>query len=51
MYAGYLKDLGIKRLYLNHCTNERGIDRMRVTLGIDGVKDFFGGQTLEFDLL
>ncbi len=51
VYAGYLKDLGIKRLYLNHCTNERGIDRMRVTLGIDGVKDFFGGQTLEFDLL
>ena len=39
VYAGYLKDLGIKRLYLNHCTNERGIDRMRVTLGIDGVKD------------
>lgn len=51
VYAQYLQEEDIRRLYLNHCTNERGINRMRVTLGLDGVKDFFGGQTLEFDLL
>lgn len=50
VYAHYLKDSGCK-LYLNHCTDARGINRMRVTLGLDGVKDFFGGQTMDLQLL
>lgn len=39
-------------IYLNHCTTDRGINRVRADLGLDAVRDFYVGQTVEVnDLL
>lgn len=51
LYADYLKTVGCSQLYLNHCTGEKGINRMRVTLGLRGINDFFVGQSISFKLL
>ncbi|MDD3233014.1 MAG: MBL fold metallo-hydrolase [Candidatus Methanomethylophilus sp.] len=48
--AQVFESCGCKRLYLNHCTAVEGTNRMRVTLGLHGVKDFYAGMTLSFDL-
>ena len=51
LYAQYLKDVDCRRLYLNHCTGVNGINRMRVTLGLKGINDFYAGQSIEFNLV
>ncbi len=48
--AQALEGCGCRQLYLNHCTAVEGTGRMRVTLGIDGVKDFYVGMSLTFKL-
>ena len=36
------------KLYLNGCTTPEGIQKLRVSLSKDGVKDFFVGDVLTF---
>ncbi|MCQ2070802.1 MAG: MBL fold metallo-hydrolase [archaeon] len=50
LYAQYLLDIGCKDLYLNHCTDLYGINRIRITVGLDGVHDFYAGESKEFEL-
>lgn len=51
IYAEYLKNIGCKHLYLNHCTGVFGIGRLRVTLGLHDVNDFYVGQTVSFRVI
>ncbi len=51
IYAEYLKTIGCKHLYLNHCTGVFGIGRLRVTLGLHDVNDFYVGQTVSFRVI
>ena len=39
----------IEKLYLNHCTGKKAIDRLRTNLGSDIVSSFHVGSTLEFE--
>ena len=48
LYAEYLQTIGCRHLYLNHCTGEIGIGRLRVTLGLKGVNSFYVGQSVDF---
>ncbi len=48
LYADYLQSIGCRQLYLNHCTGVIGIGRLRATLGLKGVNDFYVGQSLTF---
>ncbi len=48
LYAEYLQTVGCRQLYLNHCTGPVGIGRLRVTLGLNGVNDFYAGQSVTF---
>ena len=48
--AAFLRDSGCRDIRINHCAKPIGINRMRVTLGLDGVKDFFVGESAEFPL-
>lgn len=48
LYAEYLQTSGCRQLYLNHCTGPVGIGRLRATLGLNGVNDFYAGQSLSF---
>ncbi len=48
LYAEYLQTAGCRQLYLNHCTGAAGIGRLRVTLGLKGVNDFYAGQSVTF---
>ena len=48
LYAEYLQTIGCRQLYLNHCTGDIGIGRLRATLGIKGVNNFYVGQSLDF---
>ena len=50
LYAEYLQNTGCRSLYLNHCTGITGINRLRVTLGLKGVNDFYTGQSLTFQI-
>lgn len=50
LYADYVQKIGCKELYLNHCTCDKGIGRMRVTLGLNGVHEFYVGQSREYPL-
>ncbi|MDR3206528.1 MAG: MBL fold metallo-hydrolase [Candidatus Methanoplasma sp.] len=38
---------GCRDLHLNHCTGQFGITRLRVNLGLAGVKDFYVGESIE----
>lgn len=51
VYAEYLKTIGCRHLYLNHCTGVFGIGRMRVTLGLRGINDFYAGQSVTFRVI
>ena len=51
VYAEYLKNNGCRHLYLNHCTGVFGIGRLRVTLGLHGVNDFYAGQSVTFRII
>ncbi|MCQ2078525.1 MAG: MBL fold metallo-hydrolase [archaeon] len=51
LYAEYLQKAGCRTLYLNHCTGLAGIGRLRVTLGLNGVNDFYVGQSMSFNVL
>ncbi|MDI3483136.1 MAG: 7,8-dihydropterin-6-yl-methyl-4-(beta-D-ribofuranosyl)aminobenzene 5-phosphate synthase [Candidatus Methanomethylophilaceae archaeon] len=42
-------DFDSPKLYLNHCTGEKAITRMRHNLGLHGVTDFLAGDSLEFN--
>ena len=48
IYAEYLQTIGCRQLYLNHCTGEVGINRLRITLGLHGVNSFYVGQSLTY---
>lgn len=48
--ASFLRDSGCRDIRINHCAKAIGINRMRVTLTLDGVKDFFVGDSVEFPL-
>ena len=48
LYAEYLQTVGCRQLYLNHCTALVGIGRLRATLGLKGVNDFYAGQSITF---
>ena len=50
LYAQYLQTVGCRNLYLNHCTGVTGINRLRVTLGLKGVNDFYTGQSMTFQI-
>ena len=50
LYAQYLQTMGCRILYLNHCTGVFGINRLRVTLGLKGVNDFYTGQSVSFKI-
>ncbi len=51
IYANYLKSMGCRHLYLNHCTGVYGIGRLRVTLGLHGVNDYYVGQSVTFRVI
>lgn len=51
IYADYLKTMGCRHLYLNHCTGVYGIGRLRVTLGLNGVNDFYVGQSVTYRVI
>lgn len=51
VYADYLKTIGCRHLYLNHCTGVYGIGRLRVTLGLNGVNDFYVGQSVTYRVI
>lgn len=48
--AEIFKSYGSPDLYMNHCAGPSGITFLRVHFTLDGVKDFFVGSELEFDL-
>lgn len=48
--ASLMKDFGSPMLYLNHCTDQDGITCMRVHFGLKGVKEFYVGEELLFEL-
>lgn len=48
--ANYLKDVGCADLHFNGCAKAVGINRLRTVLGLEGVKDFFVGDSLEYEL-
>lgn len=48
--AGYFQEAKCDTLYLNHCTGYTGLGRLRATLSLDGVKDFYVGDELIFDI-
>ena len=43
-----VQEYGNPKLYLNGCTTPEGIEKLRVSLSKDGVKDFFVGDVLSF---
>lgn len=47
--AEIIKSHNIGKLYLNHCTGT-GITFMRVRFGLAGVKDFYVGDRIEFEV-
>lgn len=46
--AAYVSSTGCTDLHFNGCTHAVGIGRLRKSLGLDGVKDFFVGESLEY---
>jgi hypothetical protein len=36
--------------YLDPCTGVQGMSMLRTILGLDGVKDFYAGASIELDL-
>lgn len=50
VYSEYLKELGCRTLYLNHCTGVLGIGRMRTILGLNGIHDFYVGDSVEYSV-
>ncbi len=48
LYAEYIQTIGCRQLYLNHCTGPVGIGRMRATLGLKAINDFYVGQSVTF---
>jgi len=46
--AAYLQSTGCTDLHFNGCTHAVGIGRLRTTLGLESVKDFFVGESLEY---
>ncbi|MDR0523937.1 MAG: MBL fold metallo-hydrolase [Candidatus Methanoplasma sp.] len=41
---------GCDRLYLNGCTGAAGITRLRSSLGLKGVSDFYAGESFELEI-
>lgn len=48
--AGYLREVGCKDLRFNGCVKPIGINRIRVTLGLEGVSNFYVGESAEYSL-
>jgi len=46
-YADDFESMGVTDIYLNHCTSPEAMTNLRVKLGLNGVKAFYVGQTLE----
>lgn len=46
-----LMDNKVPYVYLNHCAGPTGIGRARFNLGLEGVHDFYAGESAQFDLL
>lgn len=49
-YADAFISRGKPDLHLNHCTTEIGITELRTHLGLKGVKNFYAGNTIEFEV-
>ena len=48
--ANYLKEVGCTDLRFNACTKPIGINRLRTVLGLEGVKEFIVGDSVEYTL-
>ena len=48
--AGYLREVGCRDLRFNGCVKPIGINRIRVTLGLEGVSNFYVGESAEYSL-
>ncbi|MDR3282562.1 MAG: MBL fold metallo-hydrolase [Candidatus Methanoplasma sp.] len=48
--AKAFSDAACTDLHLNHCTGVQGMSMLRAILGLDGVKDFYAGASIELDL-
>lgn len=49
-YSEFLRNEGCDILYMNHCTGYDGISAFRSNLGLQGVRDFYAGSDVEFDV-
>ncbi len=47
MYADMLSE--VPELYINHCVGKDGMVNLRVNLGLDGVKDFYVGDSYKLN--
>lgn len=48
--AAIFKEFGSPKLYLSHCAFPNGITFLRVHFGLDGVKNFYVGTRLQFEV-
>ncbi len=48
--GNYLKEVGCTDLRFNHCTGPAGVGRLRTVLGLDGLKDFYVGESVSYSL-
>jgi len=48
--GNYLKTIGCSDLRFNHCTGPVGVGRLRTVLGLEGLKDFYVGESATYVL-